>query len=230
MIKKLEFDQVIASEYDKGIRRNLPTYDPMLRLLQTFLRANLKERASLLIVGGGGGNELHAFGPRNIEWKFTVVDPSQAMLDVAKKKAEQMEMEHRVNFFKGTIEVVPSDQTFDAATCILVLHFIPEIKDKLALLKQIRSHLKPGSPFVLVSKYGDPNSSEMKELVNLWKENWLDTTKLSEERVEELMKSTLTEASVSEEVIRNLLSEAGFYRVANFFKTNHFGGWICHAR
>ncbi|MEI4768727.1 class I SAM-dependent methyltransferase [Psychrobacillus sp. FJAT-51614] len=229
MTKKLEFDHVIAAEYDKGIRRNLPTYDPMLRLSQTFLRANLIDNASLLIVGGGGGNELNAFGPTNTEWKFTVVDPSKAMLEVAKMKAEQMEMDNRVEFFNGTIEKVPSDYTFDAATCILVLHFIPDINEKLALLKNVRSYLKPGAPFVLVSKYGDPDTPEFKELVNLWKDYWLDTTKMSEEKVEELMKATLTESSVSEEVIQDLLSEAGFHRIANFFKTNHFGGWICHA-
>ncbi|MCM3356521.1 class I SAM-dependent methyltransferase [Psychrobacillus sp. MER TA 171] len=229
MSNKLEFDHKTAAEYDKGIRRNLPTYDPMLRLSQTFLRANLKEEASLLVVGGGGGNELNAFGPSNTEWKFTVVDPSTAMLEVAKMKVEQLDMNNRVDFFNGTIEIVPPDYTFDAATCILVLHFVPDVKDKLALLKQIRAHLKPGSPFILVSKYGDPNSLEFKELVNLWKNYWLDTTNLSEEKVEELMNATLTESSISEEEIRGLLSEAGFHRIANFFKTNHFGGWICHA-
>ena len=68
-----------------------------------------------------------------------------------------------------------------------------------------------------------------KPICRIWKNYWLDTTNLSEEKVEELMNATLTESSISEEEIRNLLSEAGFHRIANFFKTNHFGGWICHA-
>ncbi|MDI2587527.1 class I SAM-dependent methyltransferase [Psychrobacillus sp. NEAU-3TGS] len=229
MAKKMEFDSDIATEYDKGVRRTLPTYDPMLRLSQTFLRANLEENASLLILGGGGGNELKAFGPTNTGWNFTAVDPSKDMLEVAKKKAEQMEMDNRVELINGTIEDVPIDQAFDAATCILVLHFIPNVEDKLALLKKVRSHLKTGAPFVLVSKFGDPASPEFKELVTLWKNYWLDTTKLPVEKVEELMKGTLTEFSISEEKLRELLVEAGFHRIANFFKTNHFGGWICHA-
>lgn len=225
----MEFDSEIAAEYDKGVRRTLPTYDPMLRLAQTFLRANLKDIASLLILGGGGGNELKAFGPTNPEWKFTAVDPSKAMLEVAKRKAELMEMDNRVELINGTIEDVPIGNSFDAATCILVLHFIPEVDDKLALLKKVRAHLKPGAPFVLVSKFGDPASSEFRELVTLWKDYWLDTTKLSESQVEELMKDTLTGLSISEEKLRKLLVEAGFHRIANFFRTNHFGGWICHA-
>ena len=229
MIEKMEFDRKIATEYDKGIRRNLPTYDPMLRLSQTFLRANLRENASLLIIGGGGGNELKAFGPTNPGWKFTAVDPSTAMLEVAKTKVKQMEIQHRVELINGTILDIPQEDSFDAATCILVLHFIPDVDEKLALLKKIRSHLKPGAPFVLVSKFGSPNNQEFKEIVTLWKDYWLDTTTLSEEKVESMMKHTLTELSISEEEIRELLLESGFYRIANFFKTNHFGGWSCRA-
>ena len=82
---------------------------------------------------------------------------------------------------------------------------------------------------MLVSKFGDPSNPEFKELVTLWKNYWLDTTRLPAEKVEELMKGTLTEFSISEEKLRELLVEAGFHRIANFIKTNHFGGWICHA-
>lgn len=226
----MEFNEEIATEYDKGIRRTLPTYDPMLRLSQTFLRANLKESASLLIVGGGGGNELKAFGPTNPGWKFTAVDPSKEMLEVAKMKVKQMGIDNRVELINGTITDVPEEYTFEGATCILVLHFIADIDEKHVLLKKVRSHLKPGAPFVLVSKFGDPDDSEFKELVSLWKNYWLDTTSLSEAKIEELMKGTLTDMSISEEKMRKLLSEAGFHRIANFFRTNHFGGWICHAK
>ena len=86
MSEKMAFDSKIAVEYDRGVRRTLPTYDSMMRLSQTFLRTNLKEDASLLIVGGGGGNELKAFGPTNPGWTFTAVDPSASMLEVAKFK------------------------------------------------------------------------------------------------------------------------------------------------
>ena len=226
----MEFDTEIATEYDKGVRRTLPTYDPMLRLSQTFLRANLEGNVSLLIVGGGGGNELKAFGPNNPGWRFTAVDPAKAMLEVAEMKAKQMGIDDRVEFINGTIIDVPQESVYDGATCILVLHFIADVSEKLALLKKIRSHLKPGAPFVLVSKIGDPNDSEFKELVSLWKNYWLDTTSMSAEKVENLMKGTLTESSITEAKLRELLSEAGFHRIANFFKTNHFGGWICHAK
>ncbi|RNF40342.1 class I SAM-dependent methyltransferase [Planococcus salinus] len=225
----MEFDAEIATEYDKGVRRTLPTYDPMLRLTQTFLRSKLKEEASILIVGGGGGNELKAFGPTNPGWTFTVVDPAKAMLELAGRKSEQLELEERVELIHGTVENVPDPRIYDGATCILVLHFVADVKEKLALLKKIRSHLKAGSPFVLVTKFGDVNDPEFKTLVALWKDYWLDTTSMTEEKVEELMKGTLVEDSITEEKVRELLKEAGFHKIAHFFKTNHFGGWVCHA-
>jgi tRNA (cmo5U34)-methyltransferase len=230
MAEKMEFDSGIAQEYDRGVRRTLPTYDPMMRLSQTFLRSNLTKDASLLIIGGGGGNELKAFGPANPGWNFTAVDPSKAMLEVAKMKTRELEMESRVEFIRGTIADVPVESVYDGATCLLVLHFIAEVEDKLSLLKKLRSHLKPGSPFVLVSKVGETNDPEFKELVSLWKNYWLDNTSMTEEKVEELMKGTLTESVIPEEKLRELLAEAGFHRIANFFKTNHFGGWICYAK
>ena len=230
MAGKMEFDASIAQEYDKGVRRTLPTYDPMMRLSQTFLRSNLNEDASLLVIGGGGGNELKAFGPANPGWRFAAVDPSKAMLEVAKVKTKELEMEDRVEFIHGTVTDVPAESVYDGATCLLVLHFIAEAEDKLALLKKVRSHLKPGSPFVLVSKVGDPALPEFKKLVSLWKNYWLDNTRMTEEKVEELMKGTLTESVIPEEKLRELLAEAGFHRIAHFFQTNHFGGWICHAK
>lgn len=229
MAEPMKFDAQLAAEYDKGVRRTLPTYDSMLRLTHIFLRANLPEQSSLLIVGGGGGNEIKTFGPENRDWVFTAIDPSQAMLEAGKAKVQQLGIDERVEWIAGTVSNIPDKAIFDGATCLLVLHFVADVNEKLMLLKKVRAHLKTGAPFVLVSKAGDPNSEEFKEQVELWKNYWLETTGLAEEKVDELIKGTLTEASVTEEKLRELLAEAGFQRIARFFQTNHFCGWICRA-
>jgi tRNA (cmo5U34)-methyltransferase len=226
----MKFDSGIAAEYDRGVRRTLPSYDSMLRLTHTFLRANLPEKAALLIVGGGGGNEIKTFGTGNQSWAFTAIDPSEAMLKAGKNKAQQLGIDDRVDWIKGTVTNIPEESVFDGATCLLVLHFVADVNDKLAMLQKVRAHLKEGAPFVLVSKVGDPDTEEFKEQVGLWKNYWLDNTGLPEAKVNELMKGTLTESSISEERLRQLLAEAGFHRIARFFQTNHFGGWICRAK
>ncbi|MFS0577494.1 methyltransferase [Sporosarcina sp. 179-K 3D1 HS] len=229
MTEKMTFDKEMADEYDKGIRRTLPSYDAMLRLVQAFLRSHCSPQARLLLVGAGGGNELTALGPSNPGWTFTAVDPAASMLKLARMKAEDAQMADRVGFVEGTVDDVDSGQTFDAATCLLVLHFIREDADKLHLLKKIRQHLPKGAPFVLAAMYGDPDASAFDELFALWKAYWLDSTKLTQEEVDEMEKTVRSLSFLPEDKIVSLLEEAGFQNIAKFFSTNMFGGWICKA-
>ena len=229
MTDKMQFDKGMAAEYDKGVRRTLPTYDSVFRLVQAYLRAHTEEHANLLLVGAGGGNELAAFGPTNPNWTFTAVDPAPPMLEIARMKAEDLKLTDRVEFIEGTVDDVEFANTYDAATCMLVLHFIADIDEKLHLLKKIRKHLTPGAPFVMASMYGDTSDPAFDELVNLWKIYWLDSTDLTEAEVDDMEKSVRGLSFIPEEEIVRLLQEAGFNKIAKFFTTNMFGGWICKA-
>ena len=84
----LEFDMEMAREYDKGIRRAMPSYDALFRMVQSFLRANVEDEAKLLVIGAGGGNEIVTFGKANPSWTFAGVYPSEPMLEVALQKAK----------------------------------------------------------------------------------------------------------------------------------------------
>jgi tRNA (cmo5U34)-methyltransferase len=224
----LVFDMERAREYDKGIRRALPTYDAMYRMVQSFLRANVNDSASLLIVGAGGGNELVTFGTANPTWTFTGVDPSEAMLEVALQKAKNEGIEERVSIHTGTIEQIQFNETFDAATCLLVLHFIETIEEKRSLLRTVKERLQPGSPFVLVTMFGEQSKPEFDERMNLWKSIWLDLTDLTLEDVEEMEEAVRDLSFITALQIEELLQEAGFERVTQFFSTTLFGGWIAH--
>jgi tRNA (cmo5U34)-methyltransferase len=229
MTEKMEFNEEMATEYDKGVRRTLPSYDSMFRLVQTYLRANLLQNANVLVVGAGGGNELATFGPSNPEWTFTAVDPAPPMLDFARTKAEHLKMMERVEFIEGTVDKVGVGRTFDAATCMLVLHFVADREDKLSLLKKVRQHLTPAAPFVMATMYGDTTDPAFDELFALWKAYWLDSTNLSEAEVEAMEEAVRSLSFIPEEEIVQLLRAAGFGKIAKFFTTNMFGGWICKA-
>lgn len=229
MSGKLDFDKFIATEYDKGVRRTLPSYDALLKLAHTYLRSNMKSEANLLIIGAGGGNELAVFGPTNPQWTFTAIDPSPEMLTIAKQKAAHLNLTERVNFIKGTIDNVNENELYNGATCLLVLHFIQDNENKLHVLKNIRKQLTPGAPFVMASMYGDQNDAGFEELFSLWKAYWLDSTGLTEEEVAGMEKGLRTLPIISEEEITQLLEQAGFSNTTKFFQTNMFGGWICRA-
>jgi tRNA (cmo5U34)-methyltransferase len=224
----LVFDMERAREYDKGIRRALPTYDALYRMVQSFLRANVCDSANVLVVGAGGGNELVTFGTANPTWTFTGIDPSDAMLEVAFQKAKNEGIEERVSIHTGTIEQIEFNETFDAATCLLVLHFIDSIEEKRSLLRTVKERLHPGSPFVLVTMFGEQSKPEFDERMNLWKSIWLDLTDLTLEDVEEMEESVRELSFISAYQIVELLQEAGFERITQFFSTTLFGGWIAH--
>lgn len=225
----MDFNAKMATEYDKGVRRTLPTYDSLFRLVQAYFRKHIENNADVLIVGAGGGTELAILGPQNTQWTFTAVDPAAPMLDLARDKAQRLQLTERVEFIEGTIDDVQTDTLYDAATFMLVLHFIQDDAEKIQQLKRIRQRLKPGAPFVLATMYGNPKSAEFDELFLLWKAYWLDTTDLTGEEVDEMETTVRGLSFIPEEKIVAMLRETGFGNIAKFFTTNMFGGWVCRA-
>ncbi|MEK5070036.1 class I SAM-dependent methyltransferase [Sporosarcina sp. FSL K6-1508] len=215
---------------EANARISIPTYDTLFTMVQSYFRAKLGEKeASLLVIGAGGGNELAAWGPSNPKWTFTGVDPSKEMLQMAKNKSIQLGLESRVRLIQGTITDLPlPDSKFDAASCILVLHFIVDVQQKLKLLRTIKDNLKPGAPFILVSAYGDPGEAELQDRINVWKSFYLDAGyELS--KVDEMGKVIMNISFIPEDHIERLLVESGFTNIARFYSTGLFAGWICHA-
>ncbi|MFJ7737366.1 class I SAM-dependent methyltransferase [Lysinibacillus sp. NPDC097287] len=215
--------------YEKNARISIPTYDTLFTMVQSYFRAQLGEKAaSLLVIGAGGGNELSAWGPSNPQWTFTGVDPSEDMLQIAKNKSDQLGLESRVRLLQGTTDELPlTDSKFDAASCILVLHFVNEEQEKIKLLKTIKDNLKPGAPFVLVSAYGDPDGEELQDRINVWKSFFLDAG-YEKSKVDEMGKGIMNISFIPENKIKWLLEESGFTNITQFYSTGLFAGWICH--
>jgi len=231
MTEDLTFNSKMAAVYEKNTRISIPTYDSLFAMVQSYYRVKLGEKAaSLLVIGAGGGNELSAWGPSNPTWTFTGVDPSEEMLKIAKHKVVELGLESRVSLIQGTTDDLPQpDSNFDAASCILVLHFINNVQEKLKLLGSIKDKLKLGAPFVLVSAYGNRDDSELQARLNVWKSFWIDAG-LESSEVDEMVSGGITKLSLlPEKQIEGLLAESGFTKITRFYSTGLMAGWICHA-
>ncbi|GLC90001.1 class I SAM-dependent methyltransferase [Lysinibacillus piscis] len=225
----MQFDHTLAPEYEKGIRRTLPSYDAMLRLAQSFYQAALPEKATLLIVGSGSGNEILQFAENRSHWTFVGLDPAEAMLEIAQQRVSTLP--NAVSLLKGTmLDSLLPDEKFDAASCILVLHFIHTYEEKLATLQAIAAHLKPDAPFVIVSKYGQLHSEETELQFDLWRAYWQQHTRLSKEEIATMENTVRSLSFMPEQDIVALLSQAGFTQPARFFATTLFGGWLCYKK
>ncbi|MBB4825542.1 tRNA (cmo5U34)-methyltransferase [Sporosarcina luteola] len=225
----MEFNQELATEYDRGIRRTFPAYDAMFKMAAAYLHHAVGDDADILLAGAGGGNELKLFGPPHPNWRFTAVDPSKEMLEMAVRKATVLGLVERIRFIEGTVDAIRNKELFDAATCLLVLHFIQENDKKEELLRSIRERLNTGSPFILAAMHRPEDNEEFDRLVGLWKVYWLETTGLSLEEVNEMEKSVRSLSFISEEALKQLLHKTGFGIPTKFLQNGFFGCWICHA-
>lgn len=139
---------VPVSEYERMVQGVNTGYDLLFLLTHAFLRALRRPELHLLVVGAGGGAEIARFLPTNPGWRITGVDPAADMVAAAQATAEHLGVSDRVALVRGTVEDLPQAARFDAASCIFVLHFLPDA-DKLALLRGIARRLRPDAPVLV---------------------------------------------------------------------------------
>jgi tRNA (cmo5U34)-methyltransferase len=139
-----------VDEYARTVAGVNVGYDLVFTLASCFLRALDRPNLELLVVGAGGGAEIARFLPGNPGWRLVGVDPSSDMLALAQASAERLGVQDRVELVRGTVDDLPIGRRFDAATCLYVLHFLPD-EAKLALLRGIAARLRPQAPLLAAS-------------------------------------------------------------------------------
>ncbi len=206
-----------VSEYEQTVKRVNLGYDFLLTLTFCVLRGLHLPNLDLLVVGAGGGAEIEQFLPDNPGWRLTGVDPSHDMLALAAAKIERLGVRERVRLVHGTVDDLPPQTRFDAATCLFVLHFLPD-EQKLELLQGIAEHLQPSAPLIVASGTRVDDGGLRDDLLGTW-QHYGELMGMPPERmtatIEQLMEQQPTMAS--EETYAQLLGQAGFSRVAKLF-------------
>jgi tRNA (cmo5U34)-methyltransferase len=221
-----DFDSDFAARYDQFVRRTIFGYEQLFPLALSLLSAGLSERAHVLVVGAGTGAELAAFGSRMAGWTFTGVDPSQPMIQQAQVRVESLGMQERVRLWQGYVDDLPPGETFDAATLILVLHFVPDDGAKLAMLRGIATRLKPGASLVLLDLSSEPDEQRSQILQAGWK-NFMLHMGMPRDVVDNLpSQAALNQHFIPPARAEELLREAGFARAQRFYSVLLHTGWI----
>ncbi|PKV49234.1 tRNA (cmo5U34)-methyltransferase [Aquimarina sp. MAR_2010_214] len=207
-----------AINYDEFVQCWIPNYDYFISTLPQMLKSVCEKE--ILVAGCGTGNEILAFAQAKEDWSITGVDPSPEMVSIAKKKLHHYK---NIKLIKGEVTQLPTNELFGAATLLLVLHFIKDDGSKLQLLKEIAQRLRPGSPFVLMSIFG--NKTELKKNLEILKQ--LLSPFLNKEDIDERIdRITNTLYHDTEERLIKLLIDTGFEKPVRFFQTSIYGAWI----
>jgi len=138
-------DPAAVASYAAETPRKVPGLADLHRMATLLLAEKAPGAARILVVGAGGGLEIAAMAEARPAWRFTGVDPSPAMLDLARQAV--LPFTDRVELVTGTVDQAPP-VPFDGATCLLVLHFLDR-SERLRTLQAIRRRLKPGARIVI---------------------------------------------------------------------------------
>lgn len=214
------FDATHAASYGEGPFRQVPGLAGLHRMTSQLLAETVPPQGHVLVVGAGGGLELAALAADHPGWRFTGIDPAQAMLDQAQSRlGAAMD---RVTLLPVTAEAAPPGP-FDGATCILTFHFIPA-GQRLPTLAAIRARLRPGAPFVLAHMSFPPGQADQWFTRNL---RFAGTEPHRIPEAVEMMKSRLTVLDPAQEEAD--LAAAGFAGITPIWSGLGFRGWLALA-
>jgi tRNA (cmo5U34)-methyltransferase len=216
-------------EYERTVRAMNVGYDLAFTLTHCFLRALDRPDLRLLAVGAGGGAEIERFLPEDPGWRLTGVDPSRGMLDLARAKVDRLGLGERATLVAGTVADLPAEEGFDAATCLYVLHFLPD-DGKLALLRGVAARLRPGAPLLAVTGCRvEEDLAWRDDFLGAWR-RYGERMGMPAERVGGAIEQIVAQQShmTAAAGYERLLREAGFQRVAPFLSVMGGGmvGWV----
>lgn len=216
-------DPLAVANYAVHAPRKVPGLADLHRMATLLLAEQASGAAHILVVGAGGGMELKAMAEAQSHWRFTGVDPSRAMLDLARHAT--LPFAGRVQLVEGTVDRVAAGP-FDGATCLLTLHFLDR-RERLHTLREVHRRLRPGAAMV-VAHHAPPGDEA---------ERWMTRSAGFAEHTEpdpakaiasgRMMANRLPLLAPDDE--EALLREAGFTDVALFYAAFSFRGWVTTA-
>lgn len=219
-------DPTAVTHYAERTARVVPGLHDLHAMACLLLAERAPADARVLVVGAGGGLELAAFAGRQPGWRFDGVDPSPPMLDLARTRLGPLAA--RVRLHTGYVDDAPAGP-FDAATCLLTLHFLPR-DERRRTLEQIRQRLAPGAPLVVV-QHSFPNDGPAQD-------RWLaryaayasagGTSEAQARSSIAALKAHLPVLTPEQDVA--LLGEAGFGEIELFYCALTFRGWVAYRR
>jgi tRNA (cmo5U34)-methyltransferase len=220
------FDDVAAAESRDALLAPLGPLKLALNMAMAAALAPLPSDAHLLLVGVGTGPELLALAQRHPGWRFTALDPAQAMLTICRRRAEAAGIQDRCRFHQGVVSSLPQDDTFDAATAITVSHFFLDPLARIQFFTDIALRLKPGGLFINADLATAPEPMQQGALLQMWTDMMQDI--LPEEFAQRILSSLGDKVALEPTpAVDGLMRRAGFRPAVRIFQTLLLNAWCC---
>lgn len=218
-------DPQAVAHYAERPPRLVPGFADMQRMALLLLAERAHDDARVLVLGAGGGLEVKVFAEANPGWRFDGVDPSAEMLALAEVTLGPLASRARLH--RGLVDAAP-EGPFDAATCLLTLHFV-EPGERRRTLREVHRRLRPGAPLV-VAHLSFPQSADERDL---WLSRYAAFAMASgvewsnAEDARSMIATRLSILAPADD--EALLRDAGFRGVDLFYVGFAFRGWVAYA-
>jgi len=217
-----------AANYDDNFIALSAVKDMMHLVLQAQF-SGLPETAHILIAGAGTGAEARFLAALHPSWHFTLVDPSSAMLDIARKHAEAEGFADRCLFHPDYLSTL-ADDSFDAATSLLVSHFLNTTDARTAFFQSIAKRLRPGAPLVNADLCANLDAPAFPDIMALWQGLIALTGANAEAQANYAASFGRDFACHTPSEVEAMIEAAGFAAPAQCFQAALIRGWITARR
>jgi len=219
------FDQQ-APGYDRQWARTAPIRECLYLLLDPLL-ADLPPDARVLCVGVGTGLEVAHLARSHPGWSFVAVEPSGAMLQACRERADAEGFAARCSFHHGFLDSLPADTAAcDAATCFLVSQFIVERDARVRFFAGIASRLRPGGLLASTDLAADTGSPAYDVLLPAWM-RMMAAADVTPDAIERIRQAYATDVAVLPSAqVESIIDDGGFDQPVRFFQAGLIHGWV----
>jgi tRNA (cmo5U34)-methyltransferase len=213
------FDEARAANYDQQADAAIIGHDALYDVVMTMLAGHPMER--VLVLGAGTGTETIRLAQRYPELDVVAIDPSAAMLAVAREKLARKNLKADVRL--GLLDDFDDLKDLDTVVMIGVLHHLSGRDQQTALLCEIGKRLRPGGLLITGAQFG-PMSDPLRRAA--WEQRWRDFG-MDEDEI------TLRRHKVSEilaldtDEFKSWLIQFGLTRHERVFSSLFFEVWAC---
>lgn len=214
------FTAAHAQGYDLQLEP-IRAFKDSLNLLIRGSFAHLRPNARILVAGAGTGAEVRFLAPIFPDWQFTLVDPSAAMLDVAREHAKLGGFSNRCAFHVGFVNDLPVEP-HDAATSVLVSHFLVDGTRRQAYFRDIANRLVPGGILFNADLAADRAQPSFEKIMDLWLTMYVAPDRQAMYR--EMFGVGVAAHSPSQ--VEEMMVNAGFFPPVACYQASLIRGWV----
>lgn len=218
------FDQTEAEIYDQKMPFRVPGYEMLPDLALACISLDPESPSRILVVGAGTGYELTRMARLRPKWTFEAVEPAENMRIKAEENLAKIGALSRVRFHTCRLEEIDEALTCDAATSILVSHFIPDDGGREHYIKEIGRHIKLDGKLFLVDLANFSTDENL--LINAWY-NWMSLRGVTQETIRAASDGlTSSFFPISNTRLKELAAKAGFPEAIKVYQCLGFCGHL----